>query len=134
MEIRQASRGRIAAAAFLALGVAACDEPQQTRPASLMGGLPPQVCAQAKASLDRIASTRAFEYDATASATIEERVWLGLGEQGRNGVAQTLAVHGACNAKEPPATQQIMIRNEDGRTLADRIVEIAPGQEAFLSE
>lgn len=134
MNVAHLPRLRAVLAATAIFGAAACDEPRDARPAQLIGALPPQLCAKAKGSLDKIAATAVFEYDAAGGATIEEAVWIALGKARQDQLAQALAVHRACGAELPAATQEIMIRNEGGRTLAGRIVEIAPGQDAFLAD
>jgi hypothetical protein len=112
------------ASAALALVLSACQEAEQPAPPAA-APLPAQVCNQAREALDKLSATGSFEYSADGQATLEEAAWLPMGGQHREALAQALAFHAACSAKEPPREQQITIRNEGGRVLTQRVVETA---------
>jgi hypothetical protein len=110
--------------AVLALTLAGCGEAEQPPP-PIAARLPAQICDQSKEALDKLSGTGSFEYSADGQATIDEAVWLPMGGGQRDAIAQALAFHAACAAKEPPREVTVLIRNEGGRTLTERVVETA---------
>jgi hypothetical protein len=111
----------MASAALSALALPACEAEQPAPPAP--PPLPAKLCSQVREALDKLSGSGSFEYSADGQATIEEAVWLPMGGQQRDSVAQALAFHAACSAKEPPREQSITIKNEGGRVLTQRVVE-----------
>lgn len=112
----------VASAALASFAVGGCQEAQQPAPAATLR-LPAQICNQARQSLEEISRSGSFEFTSDGQATLEEAVWLPMGGQQRDALAQALALHAACSAKEPPREQQVTIKNEGGRVLTQRVVE-----------
>jgi hypothetical protein len=108
--------------AVLALALAGCGEGEQPPP-PIAARLPAKVCDKAKEALDKLSGTGSFEYSADGQATIDEAMWLPMAGGQRDAIAQGLAFHTACAAKEPPREVTVTIRNEGGRTLTQRVVE-----------
>lgn len=126
--------GCVAAGALLML-LPGCDfapEPPQAPP--LIGQLPQKLCAQAAESLNKAGKSGGFEHDGRGGATVQENAWVIMGPSGQNGLTQTLAVDAACKADTVPREQQVHVRNEEGRTLSNRIVEIAPDAKDLFEE
>lgn len=117
-----------------ALALAGCDQPPEQPAASLLGALPAELCGKVKASVARLVKTAVMESDGAGGATIEEAAWIAMGRAGQDRIAQALALEAACNANTAPAIQEVTIRNEGGRTLLNRIVEIAPDQGEIFEE
>ncbi|QAY77058.1 hypothetical protein [Sphingosinicella sp. BN140058] len=114
--------------------LAGCDQPQEQPAAPLLGSLPADLCVKVKASVARLVKTAVMESDGAGSATIEETAWLSLGKSGQDRLVQALAFEAVCNARAAPATQEVTVRNEGGRILVNRIVEIAPDQGAIFED
>jgi hypothetical protein len=124
---------RAAAAALLVLSAPGCDlAPEEPAVPPMIGKLPPELCAQAKESLDGAGKTGGFEHDGRGGATISEDAWIVMGAQGQGDLTQTLAVDAACKAGTVPREQQVFVRSEEGRILSSRIVEIAPATNMFF--
>jgi hypothetical protein len=123
-----------AAGALLVL-LAGCDfAPKPPEAAPLMEELPKKLCAQAAESLDKAGKSGAFEADGRGGATINQDAWVVMGAEGQDSLTQTLAVDAACKAGTVPNEQQVSVRSEEGRTLSNRIVEIAPDAKVFFEE
>jgi hypothetical protein len=129
MSIRKA--GSAASAALAALALSACQEAQRPAP-PLAEPLPAQVCSQAREALEKVSRAGIFEYGADGQATIEEAVWLPMAPSQREALAQALAFHAACSAKEPPLEQTVTIRSEGGRVLTQRVVETSVDMSRLL--
>lgn len=132
--VRTFPRGLAAAGALLVL-LAGCDfvpEPPQAPP--MIAQLPKKLCAQAAESLDKAGKSGGFEHDGRGGATINQDAWVVMGAAGQDGLTQTLAVDAACRAGTVPKEQQVSVRSEEGRTLSNRIVEIAPDAKIFFEE
>lgn len=112
----------LASAALAALALSACQQAEQPAPPAA-ARLPAQVCDQARQGLEEISRGGSFEFNSDGQATIEEAAWLPMGAGQRDALAQALAFHAACAAKEPPREQSITIKNEAGRVLTQRVVE-----------
>ena len=128
---------RFAASAALGalLLLAGCDfAPKPPEPAPLIGELPKKLCAQAAESLEKAGKSGGFESDGRGNATVQQDVWVVMGAEGQDGLTQTLAVDAACKAGTVPKEQQVSVRSEEGRTLSNRIVEIAPDSKIFFEE
>ncbi len=111
----------ISSAALAALALTACEEaPKPTGP---VARLPAELCTQARESLEKISKAGIFEYNQEGEATIEEAAWLPMNGGQRDALGQALAFHAACSAKEPSPERTIIIRNEGGRVLTQRVVE-----------
>jgi hypothetical protein len=111
----------IVSAGLSALALAACEEaPPTTGP---VARLPAQLCNQARDALEQVSGMGVFEYSKEGEATIEEAAWLPMGGNQRDALAQALAFHAACSAKEPSRERTIIIRNEGGRVLTQRVME-----------
>jgi hypothetical protein len=87
--------------------------------------LPPQLCAQAKKSLDALAKG-GFDYTDKGEATLPTDVWLKMPEAQRDQLANTLAYHASCAAGAAADAQPVVVRGDDGnellrRTLSTRI-------------
>ena len=116
--------------------LAGCDfapEPPQAPP--LIGQLPKKLCTQAADSLSKAGKSGGFEHDGRGGATIQQDAWIVMGPQGQDGLTRTLAVDAACKANTVAREQQVLVRSEEGRTLSNRVVEIAPdANEIFEGE
>jgi hypothetical protein len=125
-----------AAAGALLLLLAGCDfapdPPPQAPP--MIAQLPKKLCAQAAESLDKAGKSGGFESDGRGGATIQQDAWVVMKPEGQDRLTQTLAVDAACKAGTVPKEQQVSVRSEEGRTLSNRIVEIAPDSKMFFEE
>ena len=125
---------RAAAGALLVL-LAGCDfAPKPPEAPALIGELPKKLCAQAAESLEKAGKSGAFESDGRGGATINQDAWVVMGAEGQDSLTQTLAVDAACRAGTVPKEQQVSVRSEEGQTLSNRIVEIAPDAKIFFEE
>ena len=115
-------RKGLTAAALAALAFAGCGEAEQPPP-PVAQRPPEKLCSEAKKALDELSRTGGFEYSADGQATLDEASWLPMAGEQRDALAQALAFHTACSAKEPPREVSVTIRNEGGRTLTQRVVE-----------
>jgi hypothetical protein len=87
------------------------------------GPPPPPLCAQFRKGLETLSTKGALDYQDDGSATVEERVWMAMGPEGRDKIAQMLAFHASCVAKEGSASQRISIRNQFGNVLTQRSMD-----------
>ncbi len=112
----------VTAALWAALSLSACQQQpaEEPQPAAR---LPEQVCKQAREGLDKLGGSGAFEYQAEGTATINESAWLAMGDSQRDGLARTLGIHAACSAAEPTRETEVIVRNEFGRVLVQRVIE-----------
>ncbi len=127
------NRGAILSSAALAvLTLSACEE--APRPTGPIARPPAELCAQARESLEKISAGGMFEYNQAGEATIEEAAWLPMNGGQREALGQALAFHAACSAKEQTRERTIVIRNEGGRVLTQRVVETAVDISKALEE
>lgn len=105
--------------------VAACDAPPEPQPMNV-GPLPRKICNEVSEGLSQLSKTSIFEYDAAGEATMPQEGWIPLPPDQKDQIAQLLAFHAACQAKNAPAEQKVVIKSETGHVLLDRIVETRP--------
>jgi len=111
---------KLASAALAALALYGCGEGEQPPPPA-PAPLPAQICDKAREELGKLAKTGTFEFVA-GEATIEEAVWLSMAPQQRDALVQGLGFHTACE-RGPAAETSVIIKNEGGRVLSQRVVE-----------
>jgi hypothetical protein len=123
-----------AAGAVLVL-LAGCDfAPEPPQAPAMIAELPKKLCAQAAESLAKAGKTGAFESDGRGGAILDQDSWVVMGAAGQDSLTQTLAVDAACKAGTVPKEQQVSVRSVEGRTLSNRIVEIAPDTKIYFEE
>jgi hypothetical protein len=100
---------------------AACEakKPDWAREGSAGTALPPQVCAQVKKGLERLAQG-GFDYTDKGEATLPADAWLQMPRQQRDQLANTLAYHASCTAGATTDAQTVVVRSEDGAELLRR--------------
>ena len=124
---------RGAALALALAALAACDEPAVPVGDSAAFAPPPaQVCKEAEEGLAQLRDTAALDISKLPEATVEQGLWLRMGPDGREQFARLLAYGAACAADDPPPEQQVLIRNEFGAVLMDRIVQTGVDMSAAL--
>lgn len=115
-------RKAIALTAFLLTGCG--DAPAGSLPEEKAYAPPPrQVCAKTGEAIAQLKGRRGIELGAPGEAIVEEAVWLGMGEAGRDQFAQLLAHGVACGQKDPPSEQQVTVRSPYGAVLMQRVVQ-----------
>ncbi len=117
---------------FMTAGCDFAPEPPEAPPA--FGEMPKELCARAAESLSKAGRSGGFEHDGRGGATIQQEAWIVMGPSGQENLTKTLAVDAACRAQTVPREQQVAVRSEEGRTLSNRIVEIAPDTKFLFEE
>lgn len=112
---------------FLLLLLAACGSEVPKAPEPLAVPIPPQLCEQALAGLEKMKAKGGFEHDGNGSATIPQEAWIVMGAAGHGSLAQLLAYDAACKHPGGPPERQIVIRNELGVVLMERTVSTDVG-------
>ena len=108
-----------------ALALSACqkgdalDQPKQARV------MTPIECKQASDGLLALKEKAALAFVGDGTATIEERLWLEAGEEGRQSIVLALAANASCEAKAPLAEVNVEIRNEGGQALEQQVVDLS---------
>ncbi|HEY0412840.1 MAG TPA: hypothetical protein VGD66_06855 [Allosphingosinicella sp.] len=108
----------------LLLLASACQEkkPDWAKAEAAGAGLPPQVCAQVKKSLDALTKNGGVEYTNNGEATLPAEAWPGMTAEQHDQLARTLAYHAACAAGETSDAQPVTIRGDDGSVLLRRTI------------
>lgn len=115
--------------------LSACQAEPAGQDASRPTSKPPaQFCAQLAEGLETLRKKGAMDFDAAGQATIEEQIWLGLGPDGRERLARSLAFHASCSAPQGLAEQQVTIRNNWGVTVMQRTIDTGADIGALLDE
>ena len=118
--------------AFLSIAVSACSEAPPTPKTTVR--LPEEVCKQAREGLDKLAAGSGFEVVKAGEAVIAEQAWLDLPPDTRNQLAQLIGYDAACRASEASSEQTVVIRNEMGRVITERIVPTSADFSNLLKE
>ena len=112
---------------LLLLLLAACGSEAPKAPEAVAVPIPPQLCEQAKAGLEKVKAKGGFEHDGNGSATIPQQAWIVMGTGGHGSLAQLLAYDAACNQPGGSPERLIVIRNELGVVLMERTVPTNAG-------
>ncbi|TFI59914.1 hypothetical protein E2493_01285 [Sphingomonas parva] len=132
MELRLVGRAAIISGFVLLAG---CDPaPEVPADGSINQPLPASICTEATKSLETLSKSGSFEYDREGNATLQQDIWLQLGSAGQNQLTQALAFAAACATGKTPREQQVLVRADDGRTLSNRTVEIAPDTDLLFDQ
>ncbi len=116
-----------------ALLAAACwQQPAEQADQRAMAPLPKGVCDKARAALADLKGKVGLEITAPAQAIVEQDVWLTLGTNGRDQLADLLAYDAACAAATAPREQEVTIHNQFGTVLMRRVVETGVDMSQFL--
>ena len=110
---------------LLLLGACGYEAPKAPEPLSVP--IPPIVCEQAKAGLEKIKAKGDFQHDGNGSATILQQAWMAMGTAGHGSLAQLLAYDSACSQPGGPPERLVVIRNELGVVLMERTVPTNAG-------
>lgn len=108
---------------LILLAAAGCEAPQVDQQQTAMP-LPEQACEQAREGLEGLKEQAALVY-ADGEATIDNMTWMQMGEAGRDQLVRLLAIDAACAAETPPRDQEVIVRDETGRTITRQTVPVA---------
>src|SRR4051794_6694639 len=84
--------------------------------------LPPQLCAQAKKTLDALRNGGGADYSDKGEATLPAEAWSAMAEDQRDQLAKTLAYQASCAAGATSDAQSVVIRGDDGSELLRRTI------------
>ena len=120
----------------LLFSLSACfSDPADEMTAQTNSGPPPaELCQQFRVNLDALRDKGAIEYENDGTALVEERVWIGMGGDGRDKLGQMLAFHAACSAKQGMADQPVIIRNEMGIVVTRRKIDTRLNTMSLIAE
>ncbi len=123
------------AALLSALLLWACEGPADP----LAGGriatkLPEELCSKTREAVAKLTESGGVETDGKGGATMMEEAWLRLSEGERDQTTQLLGYDAACRAGQPTLEQNVVIRSEYGRVMAERVVETSPDLSSMMAE
>jgi hypothetical protein len=109
--------------------LAACSSEPEADPADDMPGAPPppQLCEQSRKALEAIGAKAGIDYDDRGEGIVAQEAWLRMQAAQRSQFAQLLAFHAACAHPDGAGERRIVIRNEWGNVVVERIVPTAVG-------
>lgn len=96
--------------------------------------IPAEACQQVKSALEKVSEGGAFDYTDGGEATMEQAAWLQLEAAQKEQLEKLLALHKACGSKKPAREQEIVIRNETGMVVTQRIVETSPDLSGLVGD
>lgn len=108
---------------LLALLAACNSEPLPPEPQAEAQPLPADFCRKVKEALDTLRDKGALVYTDKAEATIDQQVWLEMGQGGRDELTRALGFHAACAQGGGSGEQTVAIRDEGGMVLMERVIE-----------
>lgn len=121
----------LAAAALLA---AACEkQPDPADFAVKPQKPPPEVCAKTAEAIEKLGAEAGLETDGKGGAIVMEQAWLELGGT-RDQLVQLVGFDAACRAAEPSREQNVVVRSEYGRVMAEQVVETSADLSALVRE
>ena len=119
------SKMKFVAAACVTLGLAACDAPAPVQDAGTVQKtatrLPEKVCDEARLGMEKL-KEGGIDQKKPGEVTMVEQAWLELPAAQREQMTQLIAFDAACRADEPSAEQEVIVRSEFGRVMAQEIV------------
>ena len=104
---------------LLVLGLVACDVPAP--PPKTATRLPREVCDQAARGIEKLKESGADQVK-PGEVTMAEQAWLELPPGQRDQLAKLVGIDAACRADEPSLEQTIVVRNEYGRVMTERVI------------
>lgn len=102
--------------------LAACDSGAPPAEQVKAAPLPPQLCAQVSKGLDALGKSSALDFDAKGEATMVQEAWFGMSDTQREDLAKTIGFHAACTSPDGSAERRVVVRDEYGTVLMDKIV------------
>lgn len=94
---------------------------------------PPEVCAKAAEAIEKLGAEAGLETDGKGGAIVMEQAWLQLGAT-RDQLLQLVGFDAACRAAEPSREQNVVVRSEYGRVMAEQVVETSADLSALVRE
>jgi hypothetical protein len=110
------------AAILILLAASACEAPKVDQQHAA-APLPPQICEQAREGLGALKDQAAVVHS-DGEATIDNMMWMQMGQDGRDQLVRLLAIDAACAAETPPREQEVTVRDETGRTITQQTVPV----------
>jgi hypothetical protein len=120
----------------LVIALAACSRgtPSEPEAPAVTAKPPADLCRRLEEGLEKLRARGALDYDKSGQATVEERIWLELGAEGRERFASSLGLLASCASPRGLAEQRVVVRNHWGMVVMQRTIDTRLDAGSLLAE